>query len=134
MSEIGEQWSPYTEPARVAPRAGTRYIAVLSAEHIMVMIGISIPKVPQDVPMEKLIMAAIINISIGSRLSGRLVEFTKPEMNIPVPISWRQTPPRLQERIRISIGGTMLPMPPTMLPMNSFAFIGGGECTGERRQ
>ena len=47
----------------------------------------------------------------------------KPEMNSPVPISSRHTPPRLHERISISMGGTILPIPLTMLPANSLGFM-----------
>ena len=47
LSEIGEQWSPNTEPARVAARAGERR-EVLSAPTMMMTIGISIIKVPQE--------------------------------------------------------------------------------------
>ena len=65
VSDIGEQWSPYTEPASTAPRVGTRNGAAPSALHIIVMIGISIPKVPQEVPMEKLMIEAMIKIKNG---------------------------------------------------------------------
>ena len=91
-----------------------------SASQIIVTIGISMPNVPQEVPIEKLMRAAMTKIRNGRSASGRLESLTKPEMKIPVPISWRHTPPRLQERMRISIGGTIFPIPPTMQSMNSF--------------
>ena len=65
VSDIGEQWSPYTDPASTAPRVGTRKGDAPSVLHIIVIIGISIPKVPQDVPMEKLMIAAMIKIKKG---------------------------------------------------------------------
>ena len=89
----------------------------------MVTIGISIPKVPHEVPMEKLIRAAITKISTGRKPSGRDEFSTNPEINTPVPISCLHTPPSVQERINISIGGTIFPMPLTMQSMNSFGFI-----------
>ena len=81
------------------------------------------PNVPQEVPMEKLMRAAITKIRTGSSAIGRFDVLTKPEIKTPVPISWRHTPPRLQERIRISIGGTILPIPSTIHLMNSFGVI-----------
>ena len=44
----------------------------------MVTMGISIPKVPQEVPMEKLISAAITKISAGSRPRGRVIDLVLP--------------------------------------------------------
>ena len=105
----------------MAPRAGTKMYEPPEAEQIMVTIGIRIPNVPQDVPMEKDIKVAITNTMNGSSESEMLEFATKPEMNSPVPIISRHTPPRVQERIRISIGGTMLPIPPTIDFMNVLA-------------
>ena len=80
VSDIGEQWSPYTEPASVAPRVGIRYAPAPSALQIIVTIGISIPKVPQEVPMEKLMRAAMTKIMNGRRARGRLELLTKPDI------------------------------------------------------
>ena len=107
----------------MAPSAGIRSDPAPSAAQIIVTIGISIPKVPHEVPIEKLISAAMTKIINGRRLRGRFDSLTKPEMKMPVPISCLQTPPRLQERIRISIGGTMFPMPLTMQSMNSLGVM-----------
>ena len=107
----------------MAPRVGTRSGAALETLHIMVTIGISIPKVPQEVPMEKLISEAIIKIKNGSKLRGSSDVLTKPDIKMPVPIIWRHTPPRLQERTSISIGGTIEPMPLTMAFIKAFGVI-----------
>jgi len=50
VSEIGEQWSPQTAPARQADIPMIRFS--LPAGKIATTMGIRIPKVPQDVPVE----------------------------------------------------------------------------------
>ena len=89
----------------------------------MVTMGISRPKVPQDVPIEKDISAAITNTTKGNSCNGTFDDAIKPEMNSPVPISSRHTPPSVHERIRISMGGTILPIPLTILPANALGFM-----------
>ena len=69
VSDIGEQWSPNTEPANVA----ARLITVSSGAtlwHIVMIIGINIPKVPQDVPIENDSNAATIKIIAGIKAGG----------------------------------------------------------------
>ena len=51
VSEIGEQWSPHTAPARQADTP--IIISWLVGGNTAVTIGINIPKVPQDVPVAK---------------------------------------------------------------------------------
>ena len=87
VSEIGEQWSPYTDPANVAPSAGIRYTSAPGAVQIIVMIGISMPNVPQDVPIEKLMSAEMMKIRTGRNAKGRFAVLTKPEIKRPVPMS-----------------------------------------------
>ena len=51
VSEIGEQWSPQTEPAR---QADIPIIPIsLPTGNIARTIGIKIPNVPHDVPVAK---------------------------------------------------------------------------------
>lgn len=66
VSEIGEQWSPQTAPARQADMLITP--RVLPMGKILRTIGIRIPKVPQEVPVAKAMKHAIIKIIAGSRL------------------------------------------------------------------
>ena len=49
VSEIGEQWSPHTEPARQADIP--IIISSLVAGKTLRTIGISIPNVPHEVPV-----------------------------------------------------------------------------------
>ena len=66
VSEIGEQWSPNTEPARTALSIGNiRAMSVAAA--ISPAIGNMIPKVPQDVPVEKAIKPDSRNRITGSQ-------------------------------------------------------------------
>ena len=69
VSEIGEQWSPNTEPARVAARA-TLTSSGATELQIMVTIGIRIPKVPQEVPMAKASPPATRNTTAGISVPG----------------------------------------------------------------
>ena len=63
VSEIGEQWSPQTAPAR---QADIPIIpSSLPTGKIEITIGIRIPKVPQEVPVAKAIRQATINIIAG---------------------------------------------------------------------
>lgn len=49
VSEIGEQWSPNTEPAKIADSAVTVNSGA-AASQTETMMGIRMPKVPQEVP------------------------------------------------------------------------------------
>lgn len=69
VSEIGEQWSPKTEPARVAARAIT--INEGSALQMSMTMGMRIPKVPQAVPMEKERKQATAKTMAGSSWRGK---------------------------------------------------------------
>ena len=64
VSEIGEQWSPKTEPASVAERA-TIIMSGMTEWVIGTMIGIRMPNVPQAVPVEKDRNAAITKMAAG---------------------------------------------------------------------
>ena len=66
VSEMGEQWSPHTEPAR---QADIQTIPILlPTGKILRTIGMRIPKVPHEVPVAKAIKQAIINIIAGKKL------------------------------------------------------------------
>ena len=66
VSEIGEQWSPQTEPAR---QADIHTIpSWLPTGKIARTIGIRIPNVPQEVPVAKDIPQAARNIIAGKKV------------------------------------------------------------------
>lgn len=71
VSEIGEQWSPNTEPASVADKA---MIVRCGATDVQIdaIIGIRIPNVPQLVPIENERKAATTNIIAGISIIGML--------------------------------------------------------------
>ena len=53
VSDIGEQWSPNTEPEKIAARTIVRKCMWSVCIRIGTIIGIKIPKVPHAVPVEK---------------------------------------------------------------------------------
>src|SRR5690554_1467706 len=63
VSEIGEQWSPHTAPAR---QAETDIISSSVYSPTATTIGRRMPKVPQDVPVENDIPIATANTIAGS--------------------------------------------------------------------
>jgi len=63
VSEIGEQWSPQTEPARAAEMQMKRSSS--GSPGRTVTIGMRIPNVPQDVPVENARKLATMNIIAG---------------------------------------------------------------------
>ena len=80
VSEMGEQWSPQTEPARQAdipiiPR-------VLPTGKILTTMGIRIPNVPQEVPVAKEIPQATRNIIAGKKLCKEPAEARAPCTNV----------------------------------------------------
>ena len=65
VSEIGEQWSPHTAPAR---QADIPIISkLLSAGKIAATMGIKIPNVPHDVPVENARIQATTKIIAGKK-------------------------------------------------------------------
>ena len=65
VSEMGEQWSPQTAPARHADIPIYRSSSV--AGKIPTTMGIKIPNVPHDVPVEKAIKQATKKIIAGKK-------------------------------------------------------------------
>ena len=64
VSEMGEQWSPMTEPAQQAEMP--MMSSSLEAGKIAVTMGIRMPKVPQEVPEAKARIQATTKITAGS--------------------------------------------------------------------
>ena len=75
VSEMGEQWSPNTEPARVADRVTVMMVGVADWQMNTTM-GMNSPKVPQAVPMEKDRPAATRKTMAGSSSMGRWLVWT----------------------------------------------------------
>ena len=63
VSEMGEQWSPQTAPARQAEIPTKNSGSVLG--NTAIVIGINKPKVPHAVPVEKESPQAIRKITVG---------------------------------------------------------------------
>ena len=78
VSEIGEQWSPNTEPAKVAPKAGINTAIPSAPTQIMDTIGIKIPNVSHAVPIEKERNDATKNTNTGKKPTEIFDVFTKP--------------------------------------------------------
>ena len=102
VSDIGEQWSPNTEPANVAERdiivkSGATFV------HTVAIIGINIPNVPHDVPIENDKNPATINIIGGINIAGILEFATKSPTYSPVLNKSRQTPLIVQANVNIII-------------------------------
>lgn len=69
VSDMGEQWSPKIDPARVADRLIIKCSGA-TCWQMTTIIGINIPKVPHEVPIENDKIAATINIITGIRATG----------------------------------------------------------------
>ena len=74
VSDIGEQWSPNTEPENIAASIIVKKCMWSVCIRIGTIIGIKIPKVPQAVPVEKDKKAPTAKIIAGSIHIG-IVEF-----------------------------------------------------------
>ena len=120
---MGEQWSPYTEPARVAPNAGISTAAPSPPAQSIETMGSRIPNVPQAVPMEKDRKAATANTMAGRKLMGSLAADTKLLTNSPVPIISLHTPPSAQASISMVSAGIIVLIPSMIPVMNSCRLI-----------
>ena len=71
VSEMGEQWSPQTAPAIQAETATMVKVPSVAPNTLSTM-GIRIPKVPHEVPVENAIKLATMNMMTGIKLGFRL--------------------------------------------------------------
>ena len=76
VSEIGEQWSPQTAPAIHAETQTTP--SGLSRGNTARVIGIRIPKVPQEVPVAKARKTPMIKTIAGRNVWKLLAEYWIP--------------------------------------------------------
>ena len=117
VSEIGEQWSPHTAPARQAeieiiisspPPGNTAHT-----------IGNKIPKVPQDVPVENAKPIAITNTIAGNNhVSPAALALTNSATNTLAPKSMVM-PLKVHAKVRIIMAGTIALKPSVKESVNS---------------
>ena len=106
MSEIGEQWSPKTAPARTAPKAGTSSSASPTEVMSVPAIGSRMPKLPHEVPVEKAIAPAITNIAGTSQTAAIPDSSMRPARYSPVPSDSIRAP-SIQASSRIHTAGSI---------------------------
>ena len=110
VSEMGEQWSPNTLPARVADRQiSTRLGSTAWATGTTM--GIRMPKVPQAVPVEKLRKPATTKMMAGSRPPEMPPSATMVLTKSGVCSRSRHTPLMAQASTRMVLAGIMAFMP-----------------------
>ena len=112
VSEMGEQWSPNTEPARVAANMMLR-MEISTFSQMGTTMGIRMPNVPQAVPVEKERNAATTNTMAGRMAMGTLDELTTSDTYGPT-LSALHTPFSVQARVRMLHAGTMDLIPAVM--------------------
>ena len=124
VSEIGEQWSPQTAPAR---QAEIEIINNLSSKPTPTTIGNKIPNVPQEVPVAKARNTATRNTIAGKnnvRLSAP--DLNKVLTNTSAP-SRPVIPLKVHAKVKIKIAGTIALKPSGILsakPLNVTTFLG----------
>ena len=105
VSEIGEQWSPQTAPARQADI--DIMPSSLPTGKIAKTIGIKIPNVPQDVPVANAIPQATRKIIAGNRLCSTVAEPPTSSATYTSAPKSPVTPERVHAKVRIKMGETM---------------------------
>ena len=116
VSEMGEQWSPHTAPAKQADMLMTP--SGLPTGKIAKTIGIKIPKVPHDVPVAKAIPQATKKMIAGKKLSRPLTFAKVASTNLEEskrPVMFL----RLVARVSIKMAGTIAIKPFGMQAMAS---------------
>ena len=109
VSDIGDTWSPQTAPAMQAEMEMMRSGA--AAGNTAMQIGMSMPNVPQEVPVAKASNAATMNIIAGSSIcSPEVVLATTPDTYSAAP---RESVIlfSVHARVRISMAGTIASKP-----------------------
>ena len=112
VSEMGEQWSPQTAPAMQAETQTTPCGSV-SGKTSSTM-GMSMPKVPQLVPVEKAMKQPMRNTMAGSRALKLSAEARSVVSTKAVAPSESVMALRLQAKVRMSMAGTMALKPSGM--------------------
>lgn len=81
VSEIGEQWSPHTAPAR---QDAIEITIICPDGNTPITIGIRILKVPHDVPVANASKAATMNMIIGRKPCMEPAELIPDQLHIPL--------------------------------------------------
>ena len=109
VSEMGEQWSPQTAPARQADTP-TNSRGLVSGK-ILVTMGIRMPKVPQEVPVAKLRAQATRKMTAGRKANRPAAAYSITPATKYLAPSRPVMFFRPVARVRIRIGGTMAMKP-----------------------
>ena len=109
VSEIGDIWSPHTDPAREAAMQTTKSGSL--SGNMAVTIGIKIPNVPQEVPVAK-----ASPVPTRNKTAGKIaVAVIFPERTLftkaPAASLLLQKPPSVQASTRIRIAETIILKP-----------------------
>src|SRR5690606_24066283 len=104
VSEIGEQWSPQTAPAR---QAEIEMINSSGSKPIATTIGSRMPKVPQEVPVEKDIPTATAKTIAGRRILSPAALPAKTPLTYSLAPRRFVTPLKVQAKVKIRIAGTI---------------------------
>ena len=116
VSEIGEQWSPQTAPAR---QAEMEMINNLSSKPTPTTIGNKIPNVPQEVPVAKARNTATRNTIAGKNKVRLLApDLNKVLTNTSAPRS-PVIPLKVHAKVKIKIAGTIALKPSGIADIHS---------------
>ena len=107
VSEIGEQWSPKTDPdkteANVAKNMGDSTVASGDIFKRCIAIGTTtgtnIDMVAQDEPVEKLMAAAVIKVMKGSMVGDKILEEILTKYSAVFTVSAKASPVRNRPKI-----------------------------------
>src|SRR5690606_10677620 len=104
VSEIGEQWSPQTAPAK---QAEIEIINNSGSRPIATTIGSRMPKVPQEVPVEKDIPTATAKTNAGRKTLKPAALPAKSPLTYSLAPRRLVIPLKVQAKVRIRIAGTI---------------------------
>ena len=119
VSEIGEQWSPCTAPASTAPSSNAA-AELSAAKPDSAANGTNMPIAPQEAPVANARNADNTKKSAGNTHCGNDAAESDRERKRPVPNASSHTPDIVQARHNITIAGTIVFMPSTIMFEKSF--------------
>ena len=120
VSEMGEQWSPQTEPAR---QEEMEMASISPLGNTLHTIGIRMPKVPQEVPVEKASPAATIKIMAGNTPCSPEAEPDTRSATKNLAPNSPVMPDSVQAMVRIRIGATIALKPSGIQSVKSLKVI-----------
>ena len=116
VSEIGEQWSPHTAPAR---QEAIEITIICPSGNTPITIGIRMLKVPQDVPVAKASSAATRKMIIGRKPCIAFAEPATRSATKTFAPSRFVMPDKVHAIVRIRIGAIMERKPSGIHSVNS---------------